>query len=286
MDDGWSELAEQWSELWAASAAPAHELLIGASGIRGSSRVLDVGCGSGEFLRTLTDRGAVATGVDPARGMVELARTVAPLADIRVAEAENLPFADASFDVVTAVNALQFADDTVDALAEFARVLAPGGYVAVANWAEGARNDLDAIEAAVAAADGGAGDLVGDGEDEGAVGEGAVSPDGAHGGGGGAGEHAGDGDGGGEGAGDLRVAGGLEAVLREADFDVVAAGLVAVPWFAADDDALVRGVLLGEDPSVLRDLAPVVLAAAAPFRVDGGYRLNNAYRFVVARGPF
>jgi SAM-dependent methyltransferase len=274
MDDGWSELAEQWSELWAASAAPAHEALIAASGIRRSSRVLDVGCGSGEFLRTLTDRGAVATGVDPARGMVELARTVAPLADIRVAEAENLPFADASFDVVTAVNALQFADDTVDALAEFARVLAPGGYVAVANWAEGARNDLDAIEAAVAAADGGADDLVGGAE------EGAGDDD--------ADEGAGDGGGGDAdwGAGDLRVAGGLEAVLREAAFDVVAAGLVAVPWFAADDDALVRGVLLGEDPSVLRELAPVVLAAAAPFRVDGGYRLNNSYRYVVARGPF
>jgi hypothetical protein len=295
MDDGWSELAEQWSELWAASAAPAHEVLIAASGIRRSSRVLDVGCGSGEFLRTLTDRGAVATGVDPARGMVELARTVAPLADIRVAEAENLPFADASFEVVTAVNALQFADDTVDALAEFARVLAPGGYVAVANWAEGARNDLDAIEAAVAAADGGAGDLVGERADDGAVDEGVLSPDGAHGGGGGGDEHTGDGDGGGggggggdgdEGAGDLRVAGGLEAVLREANFDVVAAGLVAVPWFAVDDDALVRGVLLGEDPSVLRELAPVVLAAAAPFRVDGGYCLNNAYRYVVARWPF
>jgi hypothetical protein len=270
MDDGWSELAEQWSELWAVSAAPAHEALIAASGIRRTSRVLDVGCGSGEFLRTLTDRGVVATGVDPARGMVELARTMAPLADIRVAEAENLPFADASFDVVTAVNALQFADDTVDALAEFARVLAPGGYVAVANWAEGARNDLDAIEAAVAAADGGADDLVG-GAEEGAGDEGA-----------------GDGgdDDGDEDAGDLRVAGGLEAVLREAAFDVVAAGLVAVPWFAADDDALVRGVLLGEDPSVLRELAPVVLAAAAPFRVDGGYRLNNSYRYVVARGPF
>ena len=257
MEDGWSSLAAQWSELWAASAAPAHEALIAASGIRSGSRVLDVGCGSGEFLRALAQHGAVATGVDPAPGMVALARTLAPLADVRIAEAEDLPYADGSFDVVTAVNALQFADDTVDALAEFARVLAPGGFVAVANWAEGARNDIDAIEAAVAAAD-----------DDGAGGTGGADDEALP-------------------SDDLRAPGGLEAVMSEAGLVVVTAGLVSVPWFAPDDDALVRGVLLGEDPSLLRELAPVVLAAAAPFRTDGGgYRLNNAYRYAVARIPF
>jgi len=250
MDDGWSALAAEWSELWAGSAAPAHEALIAASEIRAGSRVLDVGCGSGEFLRTLTDRGAVAAGIDPAPGMVELARRVAPLADVRVGEAQNLPWPDGAFDVVTAVNALQFADDTIEALAEFARVLAPGGYIAIANWAEGARNDLDAIEAAVAAADGE------DVDDDLPV------------------------------EGDLRAAGGLEALVAEAGLELVAVGLVEVPWSAADDDTLVRGVLLGEDPSVLRELAPVVVAAARPFRVGDGYRLNNSYRYVVARGSF
>jgi len=246
MEDGWSALAAQWSELWAASAAPAHEALIVASAVRDGSRVLDVGCGSGEFLRTLSERGAVAAGIDTAPGMVALARSLAPLADVRVGEAERLPWPDASFDVVTAVNALQFADDTVDALAGFARVLAPGGYVAIANWAEGARNDLDVIEAAVAEFDG----------EE-------VAPD-----------------------GDLRVAGGLEAVFVEAGLTVVTAGTVAVPWQVPDDETLVRGVLLGEDPSVLRELAPVVLAAAVPFRVPGGgYLLRNTYRFAVASTP-
>jgi len=251
MDDGWSALAAEWSELWAASAAPAHEVLIAASAIGPASRVLDVGCGSGEFLRALAEHGAIVAGVDPAPGMVELARRVEPRADVREGAAQSLPWTAASFDVVTAVNALQFADDTLEALAEIARVLVPGGLVAVANWAEGALNDLDAIEAAVAAADG---DEPGD--------DGELGDD-----------------------GDLRVAGGLEAALVEAGFAVVTAGLVAVPFTPPDDASLVRAVLLGEHPSVLRELAPVVLEAAKPFRRATGYRLENSYRYVVARGP-
>ena len=146
MDDGWSALAAEWSELWAASAAPAHEVLIAASAIGPASRVLDVGCGSGEFLRALAQHGAIVAGVDPAPGLVELARRVEPRADVREGAAQSLPWTAGSFDVVTAVNALQFADDTLEALTEIARVLVPGGLVAVANWAEGALNDLDAIE--------------------------------------------------------------------------------------------------------------------------------------------
>lgn len=242
-DGGWSAFAAEWSELWAASAGPAHDALIAASSIRTGSRVLDVGCGSGEFLREVGRLGAVGFGIDPARGMVELARRTAPHADIRVGTDENLPWADGAFDVVTAINALQFADDTLAALAEFTRVAVPGGLVAVANWAEAARNDLDAIEGAIAAADGG-----------------EPGPD-----------------------GDLRVAGGLEEVLVEAGLTVIASGLVDVPWEVSDERTLVRGVLLGEDPSIVRELAPVVIAAAQPFRVGDGYLLRNTFRFAVAR---
>jgi SAM-dependent methyltransferase len=241
-DDGWSAVAAEWSELWAASARPAHEALIAASAISTGSRVLDVGCGSGEFLRDLGRAGALAAGVDPAADMVALARRIAPLADVRVGGDENLPWADGSFDVVTAVNALQFADDTLAALAEFERVAVPGGLVAVANWAEGALNDLDVVERAIAEVDGA-----------------EPAPD-----------------------GELRAAGGLEALLADAGFEVQASGLVAVPWEVPDDATLVRGVLLGEDASVMRELADAVVAAATPFRVADGYRLVNHYRWAVA----
>jgi SAM-dependent methyltransferase len=242
--DRWSDVATGWAELWAGFAAPAWRAVADAAGVGRGSRVLDVGCGSGDFLAWAAGRGASVAGIDPAPGMVALARERLAGADLRLGTAERLPWADRAFDVVTSFNALQFAADTVDALAELGRVTVPGGCVGVANWAEGERNDLDVVETAVAAA----------------AGEEPL-PD-----------------------GDLRLPGGLAAVFRDAGLDVVADGLVEVPWEVPGDDALVRGVLLGEDAEGVAAAAPVVLAAARPFRTaSGGYRLVNAFRFAVGR---
>ena len=81
------------------------------------ARVLDVGCGSGDLLAHLAQRGFATAGIDPAPGMVALARDRVPAADIRSGDAEDLPWTADVFDLVTAVNALQFADDTDHALA-------------------------------------------------------------------------------------------------------------------------------------------------------------------------
>lgn len=241
-ESGWSDVAAGWAELWGGFAAPAQRVLMDAAGIAARTPVLDVGCGSGEFLRLLGDAAADATGADPAPAMVELARRTG--AKVVLAGAEALPFGDGEFEVVTAVNALQFAGDTTAALREFVRVLRPGGRIAIANWAEGARNDIDVVEAAVAEAL----------EDE-------LRPDGP-----------------------LRPEGGIEQALRGAALEVVDAGLVEVPWRAADDATLVRGILLGEDEETIAELHAVVVGAASPFRdADGGYLLRNAFRWAVAR---
>ena len=69
-------------------------------------------------------------------------------------------------------------------------------------------------------------------------------------------------------------------MFTDGGLEVVAAGIVELPWEAEDGNTLVRAVLLGED----LEAAPVVLDAAQPFRTgDGGYRLVNAFRYAVAR---
>lgn len=240
--DPWSAIASEWQLRWGSFAHPAWATVLDAAGVRAGQRVLDVGCGSGELLAYLQERGTGAAGIDPAPGMVALARAHAPAADVRLGGAESLPWADDVFDLTIAVNAVQLADDTLAALREMARVTAPGGHVAIVTWADRHLNDLDLVEQAVAEEAG----------DE-------PVPD-----------------------GDLRVAGGLERLLSDGGLTLVAGGLVEVPWEAADDDALVRGVLLGEDDETIGSYAPVVVAAARPFRVDdGGYRLVNRFRFAV-----
>ncbi|GAA2527652.1 class I SAM-dependent methyltransferase [Winogradskya humida] len=147
-EDHWSEIAGIWSEVWGATAEPAWRAVLDASGVAPGARVLDVGCGGGEFLAYAQSLGLRTAGADPAPGMLALA--AARVADLREAGAEDLPWPDASFDLVTAFNSLQFAEDTDDGLAELIRVTAPGGHVAIANWAERALNDLDAVEQALA----------------------------------------------------------------------------------------------------------------------------------------
>jgi SAM-dependent methyltransferase len=243
---GWSAMAADWAELWGSVADPAQRILISESGIAPGTRVLDVGCGSGEFLAAIAEVGAIPAGIDPARGMVERARARVLEADVRLGGVEELPWADASFDVVTAVNSLQFADDTLEALGEMMRVAGPGGLIAVANWAERAQNDLDTIEVAVAAA----------------YGE-EPRPD-----------------------GELRFEGGLEEVFSDAGLELRSVGLVDVAWEADDADALVRGVLMGAEPAEQRAIAPIVVEAAQPFRRrDGSYRLVNAFRYAIGRVP-
>ncbi len=93
--------------------------------------VLEVGCGDGNIWRENLDRippGWRLTLTDFSAGMVEAARAaVGDRAQYAVADVQELPFADASFDVVIANHMLFHVEDRPRALAEIARVLRPGG---------------------------------------------------------------------------------------------------------------------------------------------------------------
>jgi ubiquinone/menaquinone biosynthesis C-methylase UbiE len=112
--------------------------LLDAARVVAGERVLDVGCGTGIVARTAAARvgstGAV-TAVDLNEGMLAVARaagaSLRPAIDWRAGNATALPLADESFDVVVSQQMLQFVPDTVAALREMRRVLAPRGRLAV-----------------------------------------------------------------------------------------------------------------------------------------------------------
>jgi len=98
-------------------------------------RVLDAGMGGGRLAEELAARGWTVSGADVSASMVSLARRRVPAsADaLVVAAIERLPFADRSFDAVTALGVLEFADDVATAMRELARVLREDG-LAVVSW--------------------------------------------------------------------------------------------------------------------------------------------------------
>jgi ubiquinone/menaquinone biosynthesis C-methylase UbiE len=88
---------------------------------------LDLGCGEGRFARALAADGHAVTGVDVSAELVELARADDPAGEYLVADAEALPFADATFDLVVAFNVLSCVGDLGQAVHETERVLSSGG---------------------------------------------------------------------------------------------------------------------------------------------------------------
>ncbi len=93
---------------------------------------LDLGCGEGRFPRDLKSHGYEVIGVDASTTLIEHARQADPVGDYRVADAAELPFPDASCQLVTALLALHDMDDMEAAVAEAARVLVRGGRLCAA----------------------------------------------------------------------------------------------------------------------------------------------------------
>ena len=134
--DAWEAEADRWMA-WA--RAPGHDsywrfhrdrflqLLPPPNGL-----TLDLGCGEGRFPRDLKARGYRVAGIDASRTMIEHARQADPDGEYTVADAADLPHADASVQLVTALLSLHDMDDMEGAVREVARVLMPGGHLCAA----------------------------------------------------------------------------------------------------------------------------------------------------------
>lgn len=105
---------------------------------RPGQRVLDVACGSGNTALVAARRYCDVTGIDFAPNLIDRARARAEAdgvdATFVVADAQDMPFEDASFDVVLSVMGVMFAPDQHRAAEELLRVCRPGGSIGIAAW--------------------------------------------------------------------------------------------------------------------------------------------------------
>jgi SAM-dependent methyltransferase len=254
--------AERHGRLWGSRApdwaateelqTPTYEEAIRRVGISPGARVLDIGCGSGMFLRLAADRGARVFGLDASEALVALARERVPSADARVGDMERLPFEDDAFDLVTGFNSFFFADDMVAALREARRVAKPGAPVLIQVWGRPERCDLDAMKHAARPFREPQPDAP------------APPP--------------------------LWQAGVLEGLAAEAGLVAEQAFDTSWPFEFPDDETLVRslasagGLAETAGPERGGELRDALLSALAPYRTPaGGYRLANEWHYLVTR---
>jgi ubiquinone/menaquinone biosynthesis C-methylase UbiE len=114
------------------------ELLCEAVDLRPDQRVLDVAAGNGNATVAAARRWAVVTSTDYVAALLERGRAKADAERLSVtfqeADAEQLPFADRSFDVVLSVFGVIFTPNQEQAAHEMLRVCRPGGKIGLANW--------------------------------------------------------------------------------------------------------------------------------------------------------
>jgi ubiquinone/menaquinone biosynthesis C-methylase UbiE len=148
------------------------EALCEAADPRPGDRVLDVACGSGTAALVAARRYCQVTGIDYVPALIERARARSAAsgleAEFRVADAQDLPFEDDSFDVVLSVYGVQFAPDQDRAAREMLRVCRPGGAIGLASpIREGWSGDFFGINARYAPPPPGASSPLRWGSDEG-----------------------------------------------------------------------------------------------------------------------
>jgi len=141
----WGRAPQAWADYQEPQMRPIYEVTLEALEPLPGKALLDAGCGAGLVVRLAADRGAIVSGLDASAPLLAVARGRIPGADLRTGEIEALPYGDASFDIVTAFNAIQYASDPAAAVRQLAGVCRPGGQVAIGVWGDPARCQTEAL---------------------------------------------------------------------------------------------------------------------------------------------
>ena len=248
----WGVGVRDWAAIQEGQVRELYDDVLARIGAPAGLRVLDVGCGSGLFCRLAADKGAQVWGLDAAEPLLDLARERVPESSFALGDMERLPYPGTVFDLVTGMNSFHYADDHRRALREARRVTVPGGRLVVATWGPPETCEASAYLTALSR-------LL------------PPLPDGG-------------------GGGPFALSGGLAALAESAGWTPEEVRDVTCVWRYADLAEAQRGLLAGGPSSTraLREIgwdraAEVVADTIAPFRVvDGGYRLRNVFRYLVA----
>src|SRR5919197_2782109 len=248
----WGARARDWAEVQEPAQRALYAPVLDAAGVGEGTRLLEAGCGCGVAAAAAHGRGGAVAGIDAALPLIELARERLGGAEFRVGELEELPYEEASFDVVTVFNSFQYAADPVRALREARRVIGSGGTVAIVTW--GRPEDCEASAYLKAL-----GSLL------------PPPPPGA------------------PGPFALSEPGALEELVAQAGLTPHAAHEVTTRWDYPDRDTALRG-LLSAGPAVKAidggaedRVSEAVADSIEPFRTaSGGYAIENTWRYLVA----
>jgi len=135
----YAKIAQNYDEKWAFYVDATTRETLRRLPMTPASRVLDVGCGTGEVLRRLRAKypNAALAGIDPVPAMLAVAADkLSGNEDLRVGYADVLPWDSASFDLVVSCNMFHYITHPIQALREMARVIRPGGSLVLTDWCD------------------------------------------------------------------------------------------------------------------------------------------------------
>lgn len=150
--EGWQRVADKYDSTWSTSTRQFIAPLLDAANVSAEMSILDVGCGPGYVSAAAAERGATPTGLDFSAKMIAIAKKMWPKIEFREGDAQNLPFAEQTFDRVVANFALLHLARPERAMLEACRVLKAGGRFGFTTWAKISENPFvklidDAIQA-------------------------------------------------------------------------------------------------------------------------------------------
>jgi ubiquinone/menaquinone biosynthesis C-methylase UbiE len=249
----WGTAPEDWALHLETCFIPVYKKIINKTGIKAGDSILDIGCGSGLFLRMAQAKTQLLNGIDLSDELLNIAHQRNPDAGLLNQDMNELPFPAQSFDLVTAFNSLQYAQDVPLVLAEIKRTLKDNGKLVIGLWGSAAECESLEVLASIASllpepVPGSPGPLA------------------------------------------LSTPGKVEKLLADVGFEIIENSTIECPWnFSSLNDA-VKGILAaGPSAEAIKyagkeKVTEKLVSSLQAFNIyDEIYVLENAFRYYIAR---